>query len=63
MDRQLGFQWAGGHRPGAALPEDSMKVRFVLWDAQDCQLWDMLGGREFTMESNLAQLSVKLKEV
>ena len=25
-------------------PEDPSKVWFVLWDSQECQLWDILGG-------------------
>ena len=43
-------------------PEDPMKVRFILWDSQECQLWDILGGRGLAMESNLAKLSVKLED-
>ena len=43
-------------------PEDLRKVQFILWDVQKCQLWDMLGGRGFAMESDLAKLSVKLEE-
>ena len=45
-----------------ALPEDPRKVRFILRDEQEDQLWDVLGGRGFAMESDLAQLSVKLEE-
>ena len=26
-------------------PKDLTKVRFILWDSQECQLWDILGGR------------------
>ena len=43
-------------------PEDPTKVCFVLWDSQECQLWDILGGRGLTMESDLAKLSVKLED-
>ena len=43
-------------------PEDSTKVRFILWDLQECQLWDILGGRGLAMKSNLAKLSVKLED-
>ena len=43
-------------------PEDPAKVRFVLRDSQECQLWDILGGRGLTMESSLAKLSVKLED-
>ena len=27
-------------------PEDPRKVRFILWDEQECQLWDVLGGED-----------------
>ena len=43
-------------------PEDPRKVRFILRDEQEVQLWDVLGGRGLTMESYLAQTRVKLKE-
>ena len=43
-------------------PEDPMKVRFIIWDSQECQLWDILGGRGLAMESDLAMLSVKLED-
>jgi len=43
-------------------PEDPRKVWFILRDEQEDQLWDVLGGRGFAMESDLAQLSVKLEE-
>ena len=42
--------------------EDPRKVRFILWDEQEDQLCDMLGGRGLAMESDLTQTSVKLKE-
>ena len=42
--------------------EDPTKVRFILQDSQECQLWDILGGRGLTMESDLTKLSVKLEE-
>ena len=42
--------------------EDPRKVWFILRDEQEDQLWDMLGGRGFTMEFDLTQLSVKLEE-
>ena len=43
-------------------PEDPRKVRFILWDEQECQLWDMLGGRGHAMEPDLTQTRVKLEE-
>jgi len=43
-------------------PEDPRKVRFILRDEQECQLWDVLGGRGLAMESDLAQTRVKLEE-
>ena len=43
-------------------PEDLAKVRFVLRDSQECQLWDILGGKGLAMESELANLSVKLED-
>ena len=43
-------------------PKDLAKVRFVLWDSQECQLWDILGGKGLAMESELANLSVKLED-
>lgn len=43
-------------------PEDPTKVWFVLRDSQECQLWDILGGRGLAMESDLVDLSVKLGE-
>ena len=43
-------------------PKDPRKVRFILRDAQECQLWDVLGGRGFAMESDLTQLSMNLVE-
>ena len=43
-------------------PEDPTKVWFILRDSQECQLWDILGGRGLAMESNLAKLLVKLED-
>ena len=43
-------------------PEDPRKVRFILQDEQESQLWDVLGGRGLAMESDLAQTRVKLEE-
>ena len=43
-------------------PEDPRKVQFILRDDQEVQLWDMLGGRGLTMESDLAQTKARLKE-
>ena len=43
-------------------PEDPRKVWFILRDEQECQLWDVLGGRGLAMESDLAQTRVKLEE-
>ena len=45
-----------------ALPRGPSKVRFVLWDSQECQLWDILGGKGLAMESELANMSVKLED-
>ena len=42
-------------------PSDLRKVRFILRD-EEVQLWDVLGGRGLTMESDLAQTRVKLEE-
>ena len=42
--------------------KDPRKVRFILRDEQECQLWDVLGGRGLAMESDLAQTRVKLEE-
>ena len=41
-------------------PEDPAKVRFVLWDSQECQLWDILGEQGHVAVSQLANLSIKL---
>ena len=43
-------------------PEDPAKVQFILRDSQECQLWDILGGKGHAMESELANLSVKLED-
>ena len=43
-------------------PEDPRKVRFILRDKQECQLWDVLGGRGLAVESDLARTRVKLEE-
>ena len=43
-------------------PEDPAKVRFILRDSQECQLWDILGGKGLAMKSKLANLSVKLED-
>ena len=42
--------------------EDPRKVRFILRDEKECQLWDVLGGRGLAMESDLTQTSMKLEE-
>ena len=54
LSLKLGVTWP--------YPKDPSKVRFVLWDSQECLLWDILGGRGLTMESDLAKLSVKLED-
>ena len=41
-------------------PEDPAKVRFVLWDSQECQLWDILGEQGHAAVSKLTNLSKKL---
>ena len=43
-------------------PGDPRKARFILRDEEEVQLWDLLGGRGLTMESDLAQTRVKLEE-
>ena len=37
-------------------------MRFVLWDSQECQLWDILGGKGLATVSELANLSAKLED-
>ena len=41
-------------------PEDMAKVRFVLRDSQECQLWDILGEQGHAAVSKLPNLSTKL---
>ena len=43
-------------------PGDPRKVRFILRDEEEVQLWDVLGGRGLAMESNLAQTRARLDE-
>ena len=43
-------------------PEDPAKVPLVLRDSQECQLWDILGGKGLTTVSELPYLSVKLED-
>ena len=43
-------------------PGDPRKARFILRDEEEVQLWDLLGGRGLTMESDLAQTKARLKE-
>ena len=43
-------------------PGDPRKVRFILRDEEEVQLWDVLGGRGLAMESDLAQTKARLKE-
>jgi len=43
-------------------PGDPWKVRFILRDEEEVQLWDVLGGRGLAMESDLAQTRERLKE-
>ena len=43
-------------------PEDPSKVRFILWDSQECQLWDILGGKGLATMSELANMFVKLED-
>ena len=38
-------------------------MRFILWDSQECQLWDILGEHGHTALSELATLSAKLGDV
>ena len=37
-------------------------MHFVLRDSQECQLWDILGGKGQATVSELANLSVKLED-
>ena len=41
-------------------PEDLAKVWFILRDAQECQLWDILGEQRHATVSELANLSTRL---
>ena len=41
-------------------PEDPVKVRFILRNSWECQLWDILGEQGHTTVSELANLSAKL---
>ena len=43
-------------------PEDPAKVRFVLQDSQQCQLWDILGEQGHAVVSELTNLSAKLED-
>ena len=43
-------------------PGDPRKVWFILQDEEELQLWDILGGRGLTMESDLAQTRARLEE-
>ena len=43
-------------------PGDPRKVRFILQDEEEVQLWDVLGGRGLAMEFNLAQTKARLEE-
>ena len=40
--------------------EDPAKVRFILWDSQECQLWDILREQGHATVSELANLFTKL---
>ena len=42
-------------------PEDPSKVRFVLWDSWERQLWDIFGGQGHAAVSELTKLSTKLE--
>ena len=42
-------------------PEDPSKVRFVLWDSRERQLWDIFGGQGHAAVSELTKLSAKLE--
>ena len=44
-------------------PGDPRKAWFILWDEEEVQLWDVLGGRGLVMESDLAQTRARLEEV
>ena len=43
-----------------ALPQGLGKGRFVLWDSQERQLWDILGEQGHAAVSELTNLSAKL---
>ena len=42
-------------------PDDPAKVRFILRDSQECQLWDTFGGQGHAAVSELTKLSVKIE--
>ena len=43
-------------------PSDPRKAWFVLRNEEEVALWDLLGGRGLSMESDLAQTKARLKE-
>ena len=43
-------------------PTELRKARFVLRNKEEVKLWHLLGERGLSMESNLAQSKVRLKE-
>jgi len=43
-------------------PSDPRKAWFILWDEEEVQLQDVLGGRGLAMESDLAQTRASLEE-
>ena len=57
------FQWVGATTDLVwPCPGDLRKVRFILRDEDEVQLWDILGGRGLAMESDLAQTRARLEE-
>ena len=43
-------------------PGDPRKAWFILHDGEEVALWDLLGGRGLSMESDLAQTKARLRE-
>ena len=44
-----------------SFPEDPSKARFVLWDSQEHQLWEIFGRQGHAVVSELTELSMKLE--
>ena len=42
-------------------PKDPSKARFILWDSQERQLWDIFGGQGHAVVSELTKLCARLE--